>query len=99
MEETLSYLGTGIANMINIFNPETIVIGGWPLNTGVRGLEYLKGVVQSRAMEGLVDGVSMVYSGLDEEGPLIGAYTLILESFFNPLLLKSEQNLPNKGVI
>ncbi|HHU33543.1 MAG: ROK family protein [Zhaonellaceae bacterium] len=99
VEETLSYLGTGIANMINIFNPETIVIGGWPLNTGVRGLEYLKGVVQSRAMEGLVDGVSMVYSGLDEEGPLIGAYTLILESFFNPLLLKSEQNLPNKGVI
>lgn len=98
VEETLSYLGTGIANMINIFNPETIVIGGWPLKTGQRGLEYLKDIVQTRAMEGLVDELSMVYSGLDEEGPLFGAYTLILEEFFNPLLLKSAKSIPQKGV-
>jgi predicted NBD/HSP70 family sugar kinase len=29
LEETAGYLGAGVANLINLFNPERIVIGGW----------------------------------------------------------------------
>jgi predicted NBD/HSP70 family sugar kinase len=29
LEETAGYLGAGIANLINLFNPERIVLGGW----------------------------------------------------------------------
>src|SRR5690348_15056330 len=29
LDETAGYLGAGIANLINLFNPERIVIGGW----------------------------------------------------------------------
>jgi predicted NBD/HSP70 family sugar kinase len=29
LEETAAYLGAGIANLINLFNPERIVLGGW----------------------------------------------------------------------
>src|ERR1019366_4852468 len=29
LTETATYLGTGIANLINLFNPERIVVGGW----------------------------------------------------------------------
>jgi predicted NBD/HSP70 family sugar kinase len=29
IEETAGYLGAGIANLINLFNPERIVVGGW----------------------------------------------------------------------
>ena len=84
VKKVLSYLGAGLANVVNTFNPETVIIGGWPLKVGRRGLDYLEGIVHTRAMEGLADGVSLYYSGLDEDGPLIGAYTLVLESFFNP---------------
>ncbi len=29
LDETAGYLGAGIANLINLFNPERIVLGGW----------------------------------------------------------------------
>jgi predicted NBD/HSP70 family sugar kinase len=29
LEETAGYLGAGMANLINLFNPERIVLGGW----------------------------------------------------------------------
>src|SRR5258708_39795090 len=29
LAETTQYLGVGIANLINLFNPQQIVIGGW----------------------------------------------------------------------
>jgi predicted NBD/HSP70 family sugar kinase len=29
LDETAAYLGAGVANLINLFNPERIVIGGW----------------------------------------------------------------------
>src|SRR5664280_3043193 len=29
LHETATYLGAGIANLINLFNPERIVVGGW----------------------------------------------------------------------
>ncbi len=29
VDETVEYLGAGLANLINLFNPERIVVGGW----------------------------------------------------------------------
>ncbi len=29
IDETVGYLGAGIANLINLFNPERVVLGGW----------------------------------------------------------------------
>jgi predicted NBD/HSP70 family sugar kinase len=29
LEETVTYLGAGIADLVNLFNPERIVLGGW----------------------------------------------------------------------
>jgi predicted NBD/HSP70 family sugar kinase len=29
LDETAGYLGAGIANLINLFNPERIVLSGW----------------------------------------------------------------------
>lgn len=84
VEDTLAYLGAGVANLINTFNPETIIIGGWPLKAGPRALQSLERIVSARAMEGLTDGIALSFSKLDEDGPLVGASTLVLESFLNP---------------
>ena len=29
LDETAGYLGAGVANLINLFNPERVVLGGW----------------------------------------------------------------------
>jgi predicted NBD/HSP70 family sugar kinase len=29
LDDTAGYLGAGIANLVNLFNPERIVLGGW----------------------------------------------------------------------
>lgn len=29
LDETVEYLGVGLANLVNLFNPEQIVVGGW----------------------------------------------------------------------
>lgn len=29
LDETLTYLGAGIADLVNLFNPERVVVGGW----------------------------------------------------------------------
>ena len=29
LDETVDFLGLGLANLVNLFNPEKIVVGGW----------------------------------------------------------------------
>ena len=29
IDETITYLGAGIADLVNLFNPERVVVGGW----------------------------------------------------------------------
>src|SRR6185312_1135851 len=29
LDEVVTYLGAGIANLVNLFNPERVVVGGW----------------------------------------------------------------------
>jgi predicted NBD/HSP70 family sugar kinase len=29
LDETVTYLGAGIADLVNLFNPERVVVGGW----------------------------------------------------------------------
>jgi predicted NBD/HSP70 family sugar kinase len=37
LEETVTYLGAGIADLVNLFNPERVVVGGW-LGRAIGGL-------------------------------------------------------------
>jgi predicted NBD/HSP70 family sugar kinase len=34
LDETAAYLGAGVANLINLFNPERVVLGGWARRLG-----------------------------------------------------------------
>jgi predicted NBD/HSP70 family sugar kinase len=43
LDETVEYLGLGLANLVNLFNPEQIVIGGW---AGLRILEARRGELE-----------------------------------------------------
>jgi predicted NBD/HSP70 family sugar kinase len=77
LEETAGYLGAGIANLINLFNPERIVMGGW---AGLRlGEDWLSRVRQSASEHALRHPYEQTSIQLGQLGPdavAVGAATL-----------------------
>ncbi len=55
-----TYLGIGISNLINIFNPEAIVIGGGLSQAHKLLFPRMKEIVKERAMKGLKERVKFI---------------------------------------
>lgn len=80
--EMTTYLGVGIANMINLFNPDVIVLGGWPSELSAYVLEETKRIALTRSLEGMNEGVHMLTSTMGERSVVLGAASLIIQQFF-----------------
>ncbi|MCQ8190100.1 ROK family transcriptional regulator [Streptomyces rugosispiralis] len=82
LEETAAYLGAGIADLINLFNPERIILGGWAgLLLGGRVLPRIRAATASYALR---RPYAQTEIGLAELGPdavALGAATLPLAHF------------------
>ena len=76
-EETGRYLGIGIASLINIFNPEKIVIGGGVANAGKFIFDPLCRTIQERALPIASQDTKVVRAKLGEEAGVIGAAMLV----------------------
>ncbi|MFZ5597150.1 MAG: ROK family protein [Bacillota bacterium] len=72
------YLGMGLANIINIFNPDRLVIGGGALAAGERFWESMEAELRARALGPALENVSVVRAGLDGRSGLMGAIALAL---------------------
>jgi glucokinase len=73
MRETAKFLGTGTANLINILNPEMVVISGGVTRAGDHLLEPLKAEVRRRAFRHAADRCRIVTSTLGSMAGVIGA--------------------------
>ncbi|MDQ0256089.1 glucokinase-like ROK family protein [Evansella vedderi] len=82
LEKTGRYIGIGIVNVIHLFNPSLVIIGGGVSKAGDFILEPLKEIVQSRALTSKAKESKIILSALGEEGSLIGAVTLVLSDMF-----------------
>ncbi|MBI0300661.1 ROK family transcriptional regulator [Streptomyces sp. PRKS01-29] len=82
LEEAAAYLGAGIADLINLFNPERIILGGWAgLLLGGRVLPRIRAATASYALR---RPYAQTEIGLAELGPdavALGAATLPLAHF------------------
>jgi glucokinase len=74
------YLGVGLVNLVNIFNPDMIVIGGGMANMGEMLLGPAREVVNTRARELPRSRVRIVPAALGEKGPVLGAIALVVDS-------------------
>jgi glucokinase len=54
------YLGIGIANLINIFNPEAVIIGGGLSQASKLLFPKMKEIIKERAMKGLKENVKII---------------------------------------
>jgi glucokinase len=71
VKETAHYLGAGVANFVNIFNPELVVILGGVTHAGPRLFDPLQREVSRRAFKPAVQACRIVPSAL---GGLAGVY-------------------------
>ena len=73
------YIGIGLANLINIFNPELIVIGGGLSNIGDMLLDPAFEVAGERAYKEAFRAVRFAYAELGRNSGVIGAAAFALQ--------------------
>ena len=72
-------LGVGIANFVNIFNPEVVVIGGGVMAAGDLLLEPARATVAARALPPSRDEVRIVTAEFGVEAGMIGAAAMAFD--------------------
>ena len=77
IRETAYYLGIGITSLVNVFNPDAVIITGGVSGWGEWLLEPLKEIVMSKSMPYLANELSIVCGTLGNKAGIIGA-TLLL---------------------
>ncbi|MFE5617647.1 ROK family protein [Streptomyces sp. NPDC056524] len=83
LEETAEYLGAGFADLINLFQPERILVGGWAgLQLGSRFLETVKPHAAAFALRYPASRTRIELGTLGPDAVTVGAAILPLEAFF-----------------
>lgn len=77
-----SYTGIAIGNLINLFNLDTVVLGGELAQAGDLFLNEVLAVVRQRVFPEIRDGVRIINSSLKEDPPLKGIYALVVKKIF-----------------
>ena len=80
IEQAAYYLGIGLANLINLFNPDTIVIGGGVSKAGPILFDPLCRTVVEWSLEAPCKAVKIVPAELGNNAGCIGAGALVLQS-------------------
>jgi len=73
ISKAATYLGVGLVNLVNIFNPEMIIIGGGLAKMGDLLLEPARRVVSERAFQLSARLVRIVPSQLGDDAAVLGA--------------------------
>jgi predicted NBD/HSP70 family sugar kinase len=84
LAETAEYLGVGIGNLINLFNPERVILGGWAgLLLGGRLLPAIRESAQRHSLQHPFAAASIELGRIGPEAVTFGAATLPMEDFLN----------------
>ncbi|MET9075088.1 ROK family transcriptional regulator [Streptomyces sp. NPDC004232] len=83
LEETAEYLGAGLSDLINLFQPERIIVGGWAgLQLGTRFLPAVRRHAATYALRHPADRVTIDLGRLGPDAVTVGAAILPLADFF-----------------
>jgi glucokinase len=71
--DAMTYLGVGMASLVNLFNPELIVIGGGLTNMGEGLFGPVRRIIDRRAFRASAEAVKVVPAQLGDEVGILGA--------------------------
>lgn len=84
LRTTAHYLGAGLANLVNLFNPERILLGGWAgVQIGPALLSNLRDFVARYALPVSMGAVTIDLCELGEDAVCMGAACLVLNDFLS----------------
>ena len=78
VQETARFIGTAIANLLNIFNPEVVVLAGGVVQAGDQLFAPLRAEVRRRAFKPAVDACRIVPGALGGSAGVVGAVATFL---------------------
>ena len=78
VRDTARYLGAGVANLLNLFNPDVVVLAGSVTNAGELLLAPLRAEVKKRAFRPAVDAARIVPGELGGRAGVVGAVAMFL---------------------
>lgn len=84
LDEVVTYLGAGIANLVNLFNPERVVVGGWlgrALSDAL--LPRIIEAGRTHALRLPFSGVQIVKAELGQDAVALGGATLPIARLLN----------------
>jgi len=73
------YFGVGLANLVNIFNPELILVGGGVAKIGALLLQPAIKIVKERAFSTSANAVEIKPATLGDDSGILGAVAFVLE--------------------
>lgn len=90
IKETAFFLGVGVTNVLHLYNPEIVVIGGGVSKMGDMIFEPLIEVVRERAMHAFWENVPIVQTELGGDIGLYGSIALVLQNYEEARIRKQE---------
>lgn len=87
MNKSAFYTGVAISNLINILDPQIIILGGVLIQNYPRYFDIAKDVAYSRRIKGARENI-IVTSKLKEEAGIIGAGEIVVNNFFDEIIHK-----------
>jgi glucokinase len=81
VDQYISYLGAGLANIINIFNPQIVIIGGGVSEAGEDFIQKVRLFAKSRTMPNSFDRVEIVRAQLGNRAGMLGAAAFALKMY------------------
>ncbi|MDR2017436.1 MAG: ROK family protein [Syntrophobacterales bacterium] len=72
-EEVVEYMGVGLASLVNMLNPEIVILGGGVVFGTRHIVDQAREVILKRAMAGSVAGLQLRKASLGEDAAILGA--------------------------
>jgi len=82
LEKAAKLLGVKIASLVNLLNPEVVVVGGGLEEAGDEFLKKVSSTVKDWAFRESVEDLKIVYSQLRENAVALGAASLVMQRVF-----------------
>ncbi len=75
------YLGIGVSNLVNIFNPEAVIFGGGLSKASDLILPIVKNTVNERALKGLKENIKYIVVKKEDKSPCLGAAKIAIDAY------------------
>jgi glucokinase len=84
------YLGVGVTNILHLFNPEIVVIGGGVSQIGNLIWQPMLEEIERRAMPAFREGTKIVPTALGDDVGLFGAVAVVLQNYDDAMYRRQE---------